>query len=221
MNRFVIVFSKKGYIKYTSHLDLLRVFKRAFKKTGLNLKHSQGYNPHPKMGFAQPLSLGYEGRAEMIEFETADPHTTTEIMQKMIREMPEGIKLISCEKLPDKIKSLAADAESAEYKIWIPVDMSEELLKKKLDAYMKQPEITALKRQKKTKKMEPVSIKHMIRKIDISKAGEFAMISTELDCGSKSNCSPELIISSFCDSAGIETPRYDIEVERIKINFAK
>lgn len=39
-NRYAIKFSKDGYIKYTSHLDLLRMFKRAFKKTGLMLKYS-------------------------------------------------------------------------------------------------------------------------------------------------------------------------------------
>ncbi len=112
-NRYAIKFSKDGYIKYTSHLDLLRMFKRAFKKTGLALKYSQGFNPHPKMGFAQPLSLGYSSRCELIEFETQMPHTTGELMEKLRDEMPEGIKLLSCFELDEKIKSLAADADAA------------------------------------------------------------------------------------------------------------
>ena len=48
-NKYVIRFSKTGYVKYTSHLDLLRMFKRAFKKAELGLAYSQGFNPHPKM----------------------------------------------------------------------------------------------------------------------------------------------------------------------------
>ena len=218
-NRYAIKFSKDGYVKYTSHLDLLRMFKRAFKKTGLGLKYSQGYNPHPKMGFAQPLSLGYSSRCELIEFETEMPHTTGEIMEKMRGEMPDGIKLLSCFELDEKIKSLASDAEAAEYKIWIPTEHTEEVLKSFLATYLNKKEITALKRQKKTKKMEPVNIRKMIRGLEISKVGEFAMIKALLDCGSKSNCSPELVISSFCEFSGIETPRYDMEVERINIFF--
>lgn len=218
-NRYAIKFSKDGYVKYTSHLDLLRMFKRAFKKTGLGLKYSQGYNPHPKMGFAQPLSLGYSSRCEFIEFETEMPHTTGEIMEKMRGEMPDGIKLLSCFELDEKIKSLASDAEAAEYKIWIPTEHTEEVLKSFLATYLNKKEITALKRQKKTKKMEPVNIRHMIRELEISKVGEFAMIKALLDCGSKSNCSPELVISSFCSHCDIDTPRYEMEVERINLIF--
>ena len=218
-NRYAIKFSKDGYIKYTSHLDLLRMFKRAFKKTGLMLKYSQGYNPHAKMGFAQPLSLGYSGKSELIEFETVMPHTTGEIMEKMRKEMPEGIELISCFELPENIKSLAADADAAEYKIWIPTSLSEDVLKKEMDRYLNMTEIVALKRQKKTKKMEPVNIRPMIRSLEINKVGDFAMIKALLDCGSRSNCSPELVISSFCSHCGIETPRYDMEVERTNIFF--
>ena len=218
-NRYAIKFSKDGYVKYTSHLDLLRMFKRAFKKTGLGLKYSQGYNPHPKMGFAQPLSLGYSSRCEIIEFETEMPHTTGEIMEKMRGEMPDGIKLLSCFELDEKIKSLASDAEAAEYKIWIPTELTEEVLKSFLATYLNKKEITALKRQKKTKKMEPVNIRHMIRELEISKVGDFALIKALLDCGSKSNCSPELVISSFCSHCGIDTPRYEMEVERINLIF--
>ena len=92
-NKYVIRFSKTGYVKYTSHLDLLRMFKRAFKKAELGLAYSQGFNPHPKMGFAQPLSLGYAGRNELIEFETDRPHQTAEILRAMQGKMPQGIEI--------------------------------------------------------------------------------------------------------------------------------
>ena len=74
MNRYFMIFSKTGYIKYISHLDMLRLFKRAFKRTGIALEFSHGFNPHPKMGFAQPLSLGYTSLGEYIEFETVEAY---------------------------------------------------------------------------------------------------------------------------------------------------
>ena len=218
-NRYVIKFTKNGYVKYTSHLDLLRVFKRAFKKNGLGLRYSQGFNPHPKMGFAQPLSLGYSSKSELIEFELNSPADEKVILNKMQELMPEGIHLLDCFTLAADIKSLAACADAALYKIWIPTDLDEAELKSLFSKYLEQNEIHAMKRQKKTKQLQPVNIKHMIREGEILKLGEFAMIRILLDCGSQSNCSPELVISSFCEFAGIDTPRYDIEVEREELFF--
>ena len=81
MSKYIIEFSKTGTICYTSHLDLMRIFKRVFKRTGIALAYSQGFNPHPKMGFAQPLSLGYWGMEEYIEFETAEEWQPDQLLQ--------------------------------------------------------------------------------------------------------------------------------------------
>ncbi len=219
-SRYFIKFTKNGYIKYTSHLDMLRMFKRAFKKTKLGLKYSQGFNPHPKMGFAQPLSLGYASKCEFIEFELVAPQEEKEMLKKMQDQMPEGIALLECKGLSSDIKPLASCAEAALYKIWIPTCLDESELKSLLCAYLSQEEITAMKKQKKSKELKPVNIRHMIREGEVLKLGDFAMLQVLLDCGSQSNCSPELVISTFCAFAGIDVPRYEIEVERIKIFFA-
>ena len=94
MNRYIIRFSKEGYIKYTSHLDMLRLFKRAFKRSRILLEHSQGFNPHPKMGFVQPLSLGYTSKCELLEFETTKDFDPAEIKERLAGVMPEGVELL-------------------------------------------------------------------------------------------------------------------------------
>lgn len=221
MSRYVLKFSKTGYIKYTSHLDLLRTFNRAFRKTKIALKFSQGFNPHPKMSFAQPLSLGYQSRCELIEFETVENIDPSEIIGKLQTAMPEGIEILSCKKFLSNIRSISGETESAEYKIWIPTILSNDELKSKLSGYMEQDEIIALKKEKKSKALKPVNIKDKIRRLEISKVGEFAMIDALVDQGSTSNLSPELIISSFLEFAEINTPRYEVEVDRIAINFGK
>ena len=50
MSRYAVKFTKNGFLKYTSHLDMLRLFKRIIKRADIRLKYSQGFNPHPKMG---------------------------------------------------------------------------------------------------------------------------------------------------------------------------
>ena len=72
MAKYILTFSKTGTICYTSHLDMMKMFKRVFKRAGIKQSYSQGFNPHPKMTFAQPLSLGYWGLGELLEFETEE-----------------------------------------------------------------------------------------------------------------------------------------------------
>ena len=64
-----LLFEKKGNAIWISHLDLMRLFQRAFKRSGLALKHTQGFNPRPSVSIALPLSVGVESNCELLEFE--------------------------------------------------------------------------------------------------------------------------------------------------------
>ena len=176
--KYVIRFQKTGVICYTSHLDIMKVFKRSFKRAGINLAYSQGFNPHPKMGFAQPLSLGYESLDEYIEFETADaasmPGAVTatdkeEILEKMRELMPGGLELLTIEEARHN-KTLAANTIAAEYAIEIPIPEERPAgwpldAREMWDAYMGQKEILTLKKQKKKKEPVTVNIRPKIREM--------------------------------------------------------
>lgn len=220
MNRYVLGFSKLGYTKYTSHLDMLRLFKRAFKKTGILLEHSHGFNPHPKMGFAQPLSLGYTSICELIEFETVDKFDTEDIMERLKKVLPEGIVVTKCYEFNEDVKSLAAVVEEATYTCEFPVTADSMDFNALLDDYLNQEEIIAEKRQKKTKKMVEVNIKDKIRKITIEPSDKL-VLKMVLDQGSNSNLSPEQVLMSFVKFTGMNVERHDIEVERTELKFGK
>ena len=219
-NKYVLKFTKDGYAKYTSHLDLLRFFKRAFRKSGIALSYSQGFNPHPKLGFAQPLSLGYSSSCELLEFTTDIPYDTDKIYELLKDMMPEGLTILWCKELDDSIKSLAAIADYAVYEVVIPYEVTAEKLEELKAGYLEQEEILAMKKQKKDKKLVSVNIKHMIRNFEANASEEGIKLNLLLDCGSISNCSPELVIASFCEFANIEIPRYAMEVERKVLGFS-
>jgi len=219
-NKYVLKFTKDGYAKYTSHLDLLRFFKRAFRKSGIALSYSQGFNPHPKLGFAQPLSLGYSSICELLEFTTDVPYNTDEIYKMLAEMMPEGLNILWCKEFDDSIKSLAAIADYAEYEVLIPYDIEAKKLEEISKGYLAQDEIQAIKRQKKDKKLVPIDIKHMIRNFEASVQNGEIKLNLLLDCESISNCSPELVIASFCEYGKIDVPRYAMEVERKVLGFS-
>ncbi len=124
MPKYVIEFSKQGLIKYTSHLDMIRLFKRTFKKANIKLAYSQGFNPHPKMAFPLPLSLGYESSCELLEFETIEPYGNKDIIKESLNTLlPEGIEINWIKENKGK-DNISGSVIGAEYILAFPVKIS-------------------------------------------------------------------------------------------------
>lgn len=219
MGKYLIRFTKLGYIKYTSHLDMLRLFKRSFKRAGIELVYSQGFNPHPDMAFCQPLSLGYESICELLEFETKKPMEPEKILTSLNEIMPKGISITSCIPLDDKMKSIASTCYEATYKIEIPMDRCIPSIKDLLQQFFGQEQIIALKSSKKHRETKELDIKPKIREIKADLVNNIIIMFTKLDAGSHSNLSPELLISSFCGFVGIAAVRDRVKITRTDLKY--
>ena len=99
-----MVFEKTGDSIWISHLDLMRVFQRAFRRAGLLLKHSQGFTPRAIVSIALPLSVGVESRCELLDFELEDGSVPT--VQQLNDKLPEGIRAVSIAESGRKLKEL-------------------------------------------------------------------------------------------------------------------
>ncbi len=219
MAKYVIEFSKYGFVRYTSHLDLLRLFKRAFKRCGILLEYSQGFNPHPKLGFAQPLPLGFTAKHELLEFSTENENDTDAILKAIRDTMPIGIDIISCKDITGQQGTLASRVKAAEYTAVFPeVFPGGDSLRTLLNEFFERDEIIGYKRQKKTKRYLPVDIKPMIKSIKASEESKKTVLMT-LDCGSSSNLNPETVVSSLIEFAGIDIDKSDVDISRDMLIF--
>ena len=90
-----ILFEKTGNGIYISHLDLMRLFQRAFKRAGLNLKHTQGFSPRAMVSIALPLSVGVESKCEILDYELVGQELSSEkIMDRLNKALPAGVKVL-------------------------------------------------------------------------------------------------------------------------------
>ena len=223
----MLKFTKEGMLKYTSHLDMVRMFKRAFSRADLRLIFSEGFNPHPKMSFAQPLSLGYSSIAEWLEFETVEDFEPDELVTRLTPQLPEGMHLLEASQMSRDEKSLASRCNAAEYLIVFPLDESAEgdaaALAKTMSedggkGFLERTEIPVLKKSKKGAPAT-VDIRGMIRWLRIDVVDTNIFMSTSLDAGSQSNLSPELLIRAFQETYGLAIPRDKIDVLRTDLEM--
>ena len=98
-----LLFEKTGDSIYISHLDLMRVFQRAFRRAGLLLRHSQGFTPRAIVSIALPLSVGVESVCELLDFELEQGSATAEGLNAVL---PAGIRVREVYEGGRKIKEL-------------------------------------------------------------------------------------------------------------------
>ena len=102
-----LLFSKTGRAKYISHLDLMRTFQRAFARAHIQIKHTEGFHPHPFVSIALPLSVGYSSQCEILEFGLMGDTPRDEVPARLTAAMPEGIVIHQCYPGETKLKELA------------------------------------------------------------------------------------------------------------------
>ena len=102
-----LLFEKTGNAIWISHLDLMRLFQRAFKRAGLPLTHTQGYNPRPSVSIALPLSVGVESVCEILDFDLDGAEfSNEEIKERLNRALVSGVTVLEVYGEGRKIKHL-------------------------------------------------------------------------------------------------------------------
>lgn len=112
-------FAKRGDLRLVSHHDLLRCVERLLRRAALPMAHSQGFNPRPKIVFAQALGLGIEGLREVVDLELSEPLDPEEVLQRLRAVAPPGLDWLTCDGLP---AGRAARVQAAEYCLTVPED---------------------------------------------------------------------------------------------------
>ena len=106
MFNYYLIYEKTDNAKYISHLDFVRTYNRTMRRAGLPVAFSEGFNPHPLLGFALPLSVGYTSQCELLEFSLTEELEESEIMNRLNAVIPNGIKILSVHKGKSRMKQL-------------------------------------------------------------------------------------------------------------------
>jgi radical SAM family uncharacterized protein/radical SAM-linked protein len=117
--RFRIEFEKGASMRFISHLDLMRTWERALRRSGLPLAFTQGHHPHLKMSFGPPLPLGFRSRAEVFDLELTRP-PGVDLAERLNTVLPEGLRVSDFRPILFKNPSLMSQLEGASYRVRFP-----------------------------------------------------------------------------------------------------
>src|SRR5207302_11139549 len=112
-------FRKSADLRLLSHHDLMRTFERMLRRAALPFRRTQGFHPHPRIVFALSLPLGVVGCAEVVEIELDEILPLDEIRQRMTRQCPPGLDILSIDRIPPRA---TAQVRRLCYRIAVPDD---------------------------------------------------------------------------------------------------
>lgn len=114
-----IYFQKNAPLRFSSVLDLHKIWERTSKRAKLKLVYSSGYHPQAKIQIAIPLPTGFTGRNEVVDILYQENMTTEELQQSLIQFLPDGITINSIEIIPVDEKNFSKSISKSHYLVTI------------------------------------------------------------------------------------------------------
>ena len=113
-------YAKEGVAVALSHLETMTALLRTFRRANLSIPHSQGFHPKPKVSFGPACPVGTESLAEYLDLELFGVQEAAEIGRRVAGNLPEGLRLLSCEPVAAGAAPLARTIRGLEYSVELP-----------------------------------------------------------------------------------------------------
>lgn len=194
-----VFYKKKGRMKFVSHLDMNRYFLRLVKLAKLPIWYTEGFNPHPYITFALPLSLGFESEYEVVDMRVEDGCGFEEIKTRLSQNAVEGIEIFGV----DSPKLKPSEILKAEYRLEFDGEFDTEGLAE----FLKRDSIIAFKKTKKGVEKQ-INLGEMIFDFDINENAS-TVVEIVLSAG-ESNLNPLLLIDTYTEMTGIRLPEFAV-----------
>lgn len=207
-----LLFAKTGDAVWMSHLDLMRLFQRAFKRAGLPLTHTQGYNPRPSVSIALPLSVGVESICELLDFDLeGETVPCNEITARLNQALVPGVEVLQTYDSGAKLKdlSLLQCRITMEYDAGVPEEAGE-----RISALFQRETVIVEKKGKNGPVQQDII--PMIRRVDLSRPNAKALVLDALICCQNPTLNPTQIVAAITNYLPQYAPDF-VKYRRLEI----
>lgn len=208
--RYRVAYQKLGSARFTSHLDLVRIFDRALRVAKIPMAFSQGFNRHAKIAYGPPLPLGATSRAEYFDLELAQPCSGS-VIGSMNEVLPEGLRIVEGRAFHGQADSLMAAIAQADYDVSLTAYLMDRLsrgenvhrvrqeLEQGLSAFLQSSEWLVTK-QSHGQKGKTVNARPAVIRIDLDGASERLRVRLSSRLHAPGYLRPDLLLKSFLKS---------------------
>ena len=200
--RMIVTFEKGMPLRHIGHLDLMRTMQRALRRSGLPIQYSQGFNPHIRLSFAAPLSVGVVGLREIMDVPMARETEPTAFLTALNAALPPALRARSARCVGDEYPTLMAKVAGS--RIRVDMDKSDDAraITAALDRFMALGEYQALR---KTKSGEnPANIRAFVLMASHDESDSGVSLHFIIENNASGSLKPALLMRCLCELAQTE-----------------
>ena len=190
-------FKKVGSLQYISHLDLQRTFMRVVERACLPLWYTKGFNPHAKLVFSTPLSVGAQSVCEYLDIRIDRYMPYDEIKKRLNEELTEELCILDAY-IPTRDFS---EISWATYDIEMCTSGADEDMAKVAQALLTTSPLNMIKKTKSGEK--EIDITRLIKEINVNYDDGTLKISCTLSASNTEYLNPEMVISALKANLGV------------------
>jgi radical SAM-linked protein len=214
--RLRIRFSKGEALKYISHLDLARTWERVFRRAGLPVAYSQGFNPRPRFQIAAALPVGVTGRAELLDVWLDRAWSPDDLGAQIKPVLPSGLDVIDLAEVTLREPSLQSQLRTADYSAVVRSDEPVEAIRTRIQALLDRPTIPRQRRHK--GRWQSYDLRPLVRRLTVHPAPDGArVLRMRLQASPQGAGRP----SEVLDALGLTLAPYSIERTNLSFELDK
>jgi radical SAM-linked protein len=187
--RLRITFAKQGVLKYSSHLDLMRVWARSLRRAAVPLVYSQGFNPRPKLQLAAALPLGHSAGHELLDVWLEAPVDPADLAAALAPVLPEGLHVRDVRPVKTYLPAAQTLVVAAEYRVTVEWDEPAPAVQARVDAALAAESLPHRRRGKRYD-LRPLIDAIRLERCD---AGQ-VVLGMRLSCGQHGTGRPEAVL---------------------------
>lgn len=199
MKNVRVWFEKDGASRFISHLDLNRCMSRAIHRSGIPIWYTEGFNPHPFLTFALPLSLGVRGKQESMDLKLTEELPEKELIERLNACLPDGIRVYAVKEPVMKPGRISY----ALYELKLSAEgYSDEQVEEAVRTVLDMPEIMVSKKSKSG--IKEVDLKENLCRFELARDRDGVRLGVTLPAGSVNNVNPQLLVEAIHQYKGLE-----------------
>lgn len=205
--RLLVRFGKNPRLRFISHLDLQRFLHMALNRSGLPIKYSEGFNPHPLMAFGSALALGWTSEYEILDVRLSAPMGRKRCEEAMRFALPEDLPVLEVKLADDRRPSVMAQVCASDYHVTLGGETGQRIVAA-IPEFLSMDCVTAMKKSKSGEK--EINIRPLVLAIEACEHGfDCRLMLTE-----KENLKADLLVRTLARLAEVGEDEIDMRIHR-------